>query len=251
MDIAGKVALVSGAGGGIGRATAVSLAERGAVVVAVDIDASSAARTADEIGRAGGRALWQVCDVTRPDDVTAAIDRTREEFGRLDVVCNIAGIGGDNRWLSDDASDWRHVVEVDLVAVIDATRQAIRAMTDHGGVIVNMSSLIALYPMAAAPIYGAAKGGVVTFTRSLAPLASEQGIRVNAICPELVDTDMAKPLGEDALARARRTGSILSPQSIADLVIEIIRDESRAGEIVQVTAREGVQWVDLTPRDAT
>ncbi|MBW3665585.1 MAG: SDR family NAD(P)-dependent oxidoreductase [Actinobacteria bacterium] len=247
MDLGGKVALVSGAGGGIGRATAVTLADLGAAVVAVDIDASSAARTVEDIGRAGGRALRHVCDVTRPNDVATALGHAREEFGGLDVVCNIAGIGGDNRWLADEGSDWRQVIEVDLVAVIDATRQAIRAMTGRGGAIINMSSLIALYPMAAAPIYGAAKAGVVTFTRSLTSLAVEKSIRVNAICPELVDTDMAKPLGKEALAEARRTGSILTPQSIADLIVEIISDDSRAGEIVQITAGEGIQWVDLTP----
>jgi len=247
MDLGGKVALVSGAGGGIGHATAVTVAELGASVVAVDVDASSVARTVEEIGRAGGRAVWQVCDVARPGEMAAALGRAREEFGGLDVVCNIAGIGGDNRWLTDEGSDWRQVIEVDLVAVIDATRQAIGAMTGHEGVIINMSSLIALYPMAAAPIYGAAKAGVVAFTRSLTSLAEERGIRVNAICPELVDTDMAKPMGEEALAEARRTGSILTPQSIADLVVEIVSDASRAGEIVQITAGRGVEWVDLTP----
>lgn len=246
MDLDRKVTLVTGAGGGIGRATASNLAELGAIVVGVDIDPTSAKQTVEEIERSGGQAVWQNCDVTSPDDVADAVGLALDRFGRLDVVCNIAGIGGDNRWLSDEASDWREVIEVNLVAVVDVTRQSIAAMTD-GGAIVNMSSLIALYPMAAAPIYGAAKAGVVAFTRSLRSLAGERGIRVNAICPELVDTAMAKPIGEDALQEARRTGSILRPQTIADLVVEIINDDSRAGEIVQITAGEGSQWIDLPP----
>lgn len=246
MDLDRKVALVTGAGGGIGRATASNLAELGAIVVGVDIDPTSAEQTVEEIERSGGQAVSQICDVTSPDDVADAVGLALDGFGRLDVVCNIAGIGGDNRWLSDEASDWREVIEVDLVAVVDVTRQSIAAMTD-GGAIVNMSSLIALYPMAAAPIYGAAKAGVVAFTRSLRSLARERGIRVNAICPELVDTAMAEPIGEDVLQEARRTGSILRPQTIADLVVEIINDDSRAGEIVQITAGEGSQWIDLPP----
>lgn len=246
MDLDRRVALVTGAGGGIGRATASTLADLGAAVVGVDIDSLSAQRTVEEIQRAGGQAVWHNCDVTSPDDVADAVGLALDRFRRLDVVCNIAGIGGDNRWLADEASDWREVIEIDLVAVIDVTRQAIDAMTD-GGAIVNLSSLIALYPMAAAPIYGAAKAGVVAFTRSLKSLADERGIRVNAICPELVDTAMAKPIGEEALEEGRRTGSILAPQAIADLIVEIINDDSRAGEIVQITAGEGIQWIDLPP----
>ena len=246
MDLDRRVALVTGAGGGIGRATASKLAEHGAIVVGMDIDPTSAEQTVAEIEGSGGQAVWQNCDVTSPDDVADAVGLALDRFGRLDVVCNIAGIGGDNRWLSDEDSDWREVIEVDLVAVVDVTRQAIVAMTD-GGAIVNMSSLIALYPMAAAPIYGAAKAGVVALTRSLRSLAGERGIRVNAICPELVDTAMAKPIGEDALREARKTGSILRPQAIADLVVEVVNDDSRAGEIVQITVGEGSQWIDLPP----
>jgi 3-oxoacyl-[acyl-carrier protein] reductase len=169
-----------------------------------------------------------------------------DQSGRLDVVCNIARIDGDNRWLADEASSLQQVIEVDLVAVVDVTRQAINAMTDHGA-IGNLSSLIALYPMAAAPIYGAAKAGVVAFTCSLKSLAAERGSRVNAIYPELVDTAVANPTGEEALEEARRTGSILMPQAIADLTVEIINDDSRAGEMVQVRAGEGIQLIDLRP----
>ena len=125
MDLDRRVALVTGAGGGTGCTTASTLAELGAAVVGVDIDGPSAQRTVEEIERAGGQAVRQVCDVTSPEDVADAVGLALDQFGRLDVVCNIAGIGGDNRWLADEASDWQQVIEVNLVAVVDVTREAI------------------------------------------------------------------------------------------------------------------------------
>lgn len=243
-----RAAFVSGAGSGIGRAITLALADRGVAVLAADVDLAGAQDTVDQVTTRGGRAIPHQCDVTSSADLAAGFDRAVEEFGRLDIVCNNAGIGGDNAWLTDDASDWRRVIEVDLVAVIDATRLAIHALTPDGGVIINTSSLIGLYPMAAAPIYGAAKAGVINFTRSLAGLAKERNIRVNAICPELVDTPMAeRGMGADAMSELRQTDSVLAPGQIADLVIDIISDTTKSGQIAQVTAADGTQWVDLTP----
>ena len=249
MTLEGKAAFVSGAGSGIGRAISIALAGRGAGVVVADIDLEGARLTVDEVEAQGGRAVLQRCDVTSSADLKAAFDRVVDEFGQLDIVCNNAGIGGDNAWLTDEASDWRHVIDVDLVAVIDATRLAIHALGLDGGVIVNTSSLIGLYPMAAAPIYGAAKAGVIAFTRSLGRLAEERNIRVNAICPELVDTPLAeRGMGTETMNELRQSDSVLTPDQIAELVVEVITDTTKAGEIIQVTASDGPQWVDLTPR---
>jgi NAD(P)-dependent dehydrogenase (short-subunit alcohol dehydrogenase family) len=249
MTLEGKAAFVSGGSSGIGRAISIALADRGAGVVVADIDLEGTSLTVDEIEARGGRAVPQRCDVTSSVDLRAAFDRAVDEFGRLDIVCNNAGIGGDNAWLTDDASDWRRVVDVDLVAVIDATRLAIHALGVGGGVIVNTSSLIGLYPMAAAPIYGAAKAGVIAFTRSLGSLAEERRIRINAICPELVDTPLAeRGMGTEAMNELRESDSVLTPAQIAEVVIDVITDTSKAGEIIQVTASDGAQWVDLSPR---
>jgi NAD(P)-dependent dehydrogenase (short-subunit alcohol dehydrogenase family) len=103
--------------------------------------------------------------------------------------------------------------------------------------------------MAAAPIYGAAKAGVIAFTRSLGSLAEERRIRINAICPELVDTPLAeRGMGTEAMNELRESDSVLTPAQIAEVVIDVITDTSKAGEIIQVTASDGAQWVDLSPR---
>jgi NAD(P)-dependent dehydrogenase (short-subunit alcohol dehydrogenase family) len=109
-------------------------------------------------------------------------------------------------------------------------------------VIINTASLIGLGPMASAPVYAAAKAGVVNFSRSLAYLAEESNIRVNAICPELVDTSMAFGLGEERLEELRKTGGILKPEDIAAAVLALIKDDSRAGSIVRITVRGGREY---------
>lgn len=164
-------------------------------------------------------------------------------YGGLDVLCNVAGVGGGDLF-ADDPGDWRRTIDIDLTAVIDATRHGVRTMrrTGHGGAIVQVASLIGLHPMAAAPVYAAAKAGVVHFTRSLADLADE-GIRVNAVCPELVDTAMAHALGEDVLADLRTSGGILTPEQIAEHIVELIEDDTRAGAILQITATDEPTYV--------
>jgi NAD(P)-dependent dehydrogenase (short-subunit alcohol dehydrogenase family) len=184
--------------------------------------------------------------VTDPADLAAAYDAAVERFGRLDIVANIAGIGDGGDLFADDPGDWRRVVDIDLTAVIDSTRLAVRAMRrgGHGGAVVNLASLIGLHPMAAAPVYSAAKAGVVNFTRSLAHLAADSGIRVNAVCPELVDTPMALAMGDEVLAELRESGGILAPGAIAAAVVGLVEDDSRAGAVLRITTGEGAVFVD-------
>ena len=171
-----------------------------------------------------------------------AVDR----FGRLDIAFNNAGIGGEDLF-ADDPGDWKLVVDIDLTAVIDATRFAVREMRQagNGGTIVNTASLIGLWPMPSAPVYAAAKAGVVNFSRSLGYLAEESGIRVNAICPELVDTPMALELGEEQLGELRRSGGILTPEDVAAGVVDLIEDDSRFGEVMQITSSGGQEYVPV------
>lgn len=244
MQIKGSVALVTGGASGIGKATVIALARRGASVVVVDRDEDGARHT---IGLAGGSTdvVFQPCDVTNGEQLAAAFDAAVERFGRIDVVADIAGIG-DGDLFVDDPGDWRRVIDVDLTAVIDGTRLVVLAMrrSGHGGVVVNLASLIGLYPMAAAPVYSAAKAGVVSFTRALEHLAQEWGIRVNAICPELVDKALALATGEEVMAELRASQSVLTPDEVANCVVALVDDDSRSGAIMQITKADGVSYVD-------
>jgi NAD(P)-dependent dehydrogenase (short-subunit alcohol dehydrogenase family) len=244
MKIQGSIALVTGGASGIGRATVLALAGSGASVVVVDRDEDGARHTIGLTGRSTD-VVFQSCDVTDGEQLGAAFDAAVERFGRLDVVANIAGIG-DGDLFGDDPGDWRRVIDIDLTAVIDGTRLAVSAMrrSGHGGVVVNLASLIGLYPMAAAPVYSAAKAGVVSFTRALESLAHDWGIRVNAICPELVDTPLALAMGEEVMAELRASQSVLTPDEIADCVVALIDDDSRSGAIMKVTKADGVSYVD-------
>jgi 15-hydroxyprostaglandin dehydrogenase (NAD) len=243
MEIAGKVAFVSGAGSGIGRAAVLALVCRGAKVVVTDVDEDAGRQTVGLATEKGGTAIFCRCDVTKTGDLVAAFTSALEHFGALHIAFNNAGISGEDLF-ADDPGDWARVIDVDLTAVIDATRVAVREMkrAGHGGVIINTASLIGLGPMAGAPVYAAAKAGVVNFSRSLAYLAKESNIRVNTICPELVDTRMALGFGEKRLAKLRKTGGILKPEDIAAGVIELVEDDSRAGSVMRITIRGGREY---------
>jgi NAD(P)-dependent dehydrogenase (short-subunit alcohol dehydrogenase family) len=243
LEIAGKVAVVSGAGSGIGRAAVLALAARGAKVVVADIDENGGRQTVRQVEDRGGDAIFARCDVTKTENLAAVFATASTHFGGLHIAFNNAGIGGEDLF-ADEPGDWARIIAIDLTAVIDATRLAVREMKRAGtaGVIVNTASLIGLGPMGAAPVYAAAKAGVVNFSRSLAYLAKESNIRVNTICPELVDTRMALGFGEERLAELRKSGGILAPEDIAAAVLELIEDDSRAGAVMKITVRGGREY---------
>jgi 15-hydroxyprostaglandin dehydrogenase (NAD) len=246
MEIEGKVAVVSGGGSGIGRAAVLALVGRGARVVVADIDEDGGHRTVEMVGERGGVAVFRRCDVTKTENLASAFDLAIERFGGLDIAFNNAGIIGEDLF-ADDPGDWNRVIEIDLTAVIDATRLAVRKMrlVGNAGAIVNTASLIGLWPMPSAPVYAAAKAGVVNFSRSLGYLAEESAIRVNAICPELVDTPMAHVLGGEQLKELRKSGDILTPEDVAAGVVELVEDDARSGEVMQITSSGGREYVTV------
>jgi NAD(P)-dependent dehydrogenase (short-subunit alcohol dehydrogenase family) len=245
MEIQHRGALVTGGASGICRATVVALAQRGASVVIVDTDEPGARQTI-ELAGAGDRVWFRACDVTDGGDLEAAVDGAAGRLGRLDIVANVAGVGGGDLF-ADEAGDWRRVIAVNLTAVLDSTRLAVRAMRrdGKGGAIVNVASLLGLLPMAEVAPYCAAKAGVVHFTRSLADLAAESGIRVNAVCPEMVDTPMASSMWSAELVAAERAaGNVLTPEDVAAAVLDLVEDDSRAGAIMSLTSADGAALVD-------
>ena len=236
MDIVGKVAVITGAGSGIGRTCARSLADRGAAVVVADIDPVGGHETVSNITAQGGTAEFVQVDVSRIDDLAAMFAAATARFGGFDILCNNAGIVcGAPLWPATDPRLLMTQVVVNLGAVIIGTRLAIEPLRARGGgVVVNTASLGALLPLEDEPGYSATKAGVVMFTRACAPLRRTHNIRVNAVLPGLVDTPLLAKSGdgstEAAWARqAREILPLLSPDDVADAVIEIVRDDTLAG----------------------
>jgi 15-hydroxyprostaglandin dehydrogenase (NAD) len=240
MQISGKGVFVSGGASGIGKATALELGRRGARVVVADMDEAGGKAVVDAIKAEGGEAVFQRCDVTRPEDLASAFEACKSAFGRFDIAFNNAGIAGEDIF-EPDGKLWERVLDIDLRAVMDATRQEILLMRGTGGgVIVNTASMGGLVPMAGSPTYAAAKAGVVHFTRSLAGLGAESNIRVNAVCPTFTDTPLVRRNGDERLEELEAmVGGILQPEDVAAGVVELIEDDSRAGAIMRVTVRGG------------
>jgi NAD(P)-dependent dehydrogenase (short-subunit alcohol dehydrogenase family) len=240
MEINGKVAVVTGAGSGIGRATAERLAKEGAAVIAADLDERGGAETAKRIESAGGRVIFVRTDVTRIHDVRRMLESAVSKFGRLDILHNNAGIELGIPEFPDAPPERSHlVIEIDLQAVILGCGLAAPLMQKNGGgAIVNTASGAGLYPYPIDPVYAAAKAGVVNFTQSLAGWAAERKVRVNCVCPGVVDTPMVHRMIEQAERHGKpvswKPAKMLRPEDVADAVVALVRDDSMAGCAMEV-----------------
>lgn len=237
MEIAGRNALVTGAGQGIGEASALMLAEHGAAAVVIaDIDAQALAGTAAAIEAAGAKAITRVVDLSHPEAVAALLEEADAESGGLDIVHNNAGImTGEPDFPDTLMEKMVAVIQVNLIAMMVGTRKAIELMRarDAGGVIVNTASVAAFGPMPTDPAYSASKAGIVNFTQSCKPLHDSLGIRVMAVCPAIVDTAIVHHDAE-WLQPALQAVKMLRPSDIAVAVQGIIEDDSVAGDYVTV-----------------
>src|SRR5262245_9765118 len=190
----GKVALVTGAGSGIGQATAVLFAREGASVVVSDINEQGGRQTVECIKSAGGEATFIRADVSRSADVEALIKSTVRTYGRLDYACNNAGIGGAQNFTADYAeADWNQLIGINLTGVWLCMKYEIPEMLRvGGGAIVNMSSILGWVGFAGAPAYVAAKHGVIGLTKTAALEYSPQNVRITAVCPAFIQTPMVE-----------------------------------------------------------
>lgn len=190
QDLAGKVAIVTGGAGGIGRATVELFVREGARVVIADINDEQGESLADELG---GSAFYQRVDVSKAEQMQSLVDIAVERFGGLDIMFNNAGISGAQypRFLDDDLADFDRVIGINLFGVMSGSRSAGRYMSKHGGgVIINNASIAGLLPGQALMTYRATKAAVIMFSKSLAIDLAEYGIRVNCLAPGHIRTGL-------------------------------------------------------------
>ena len=235
MDIRGKVAVVTGAGSGIGRATAVRLAREGASVIVADLDEAGGRETASLIAAAHGQAAAVCVDVTHETEARRMLTAAEDLYGGVDILYNNAGVTtGTLDFAQASAAQWQRVIDVNLRAVILGTHLALPVLRRRGGgAIVHTASLAAFVGFPPDPVYAATKAGVVLFTHSLGSLAAE-GIRVNCICPGLVDTPMLRRAQGDDQPAWLGTVPMLEPEDIADGVVQLIRDDTLAGRALRI-----------------
>lgn len=237
-----KVVLITGAASGIGRATALRMAEEGASVVCADLQAEAAQETAKLAEEQGGRAIASGCDVSRPDEVKATVGEALENYGKLDCVCNIAGFLRMDNFHEMALEDWNRVLSINLTGTMLMCQAALPHLLETRGNIVNASSTAALAGLPWGTAYAASKGGVLAFTRALAIEYGRQGVRANAVCPGSIKTPMTSGLGMPEgvdltlINRALPLDKPRGPETVAG-VIAMLASEDGAhinGEYIRV-----------------
>jgi len=234
-DFAGKVAFVTGAASGIGRAAALAFTREGASVVAADVSEQGNQETVRLIEGQGGRALVVRCDVTRAENVKAALDKTIEAFGRLDFAFNNAGIEprkpAPTAEYEEEEEEWNRIIDTNLRGVFLCMKHEIPLILEQGGgAIVNTSSGAGVIGIKGSPAYTAAKHGVIGLTRAAALDYAAQNIRVNAVCPGYIDTPMMSRFtggtleGRAKVIAEEPVGRMGKPDEIAAAVIWLCSD---------------------------
>jgi NAD(P)-dependent dehydrogenase (short-subunit alcohol dehydrogenase family) len=238
VELQGKVALVTGAGSaGTGRAIACALGARGAAVAVNDIADDGGAETVRLIGAAGGEAGFVRADVTKEEEVQAAIDLTVKSFGGLDILVNNAGGTPRPHFPDAPVEHWSRTLDLNLRGPMLAIQHALPEMRRRGGgAVVNISSVAGIgWKQHSSPEYSAAKAGLARLTATLAPLAERDGVRVNCIVPNWVGTDDV--LAEIAAMTPEERADegvpdvLTKPEEIAELAARLIEDESLAGRV--------------------
>lgn len=231
---ASKTVVLTGAGSGIGAATALQFGAEGAHVMCLDIAADAANAVAESIRAGGGDAASAHCDVSDPASVSDTVAAAVDAFGRIDVVANVAGVGAFHRFEELELAEWNRIIGVNLTGTYLMCRATIGHLLETGGTIVNVSSTAGIKGQPWSAAYAASKGGVTMLTRALAHEFADRGVRINAVAPGGVKTplltDFAFPEGVDLTASVRMapaTGEMGEPADIAAAICWLASDEAR------------------------
>ena len=229
-SLEGRVALVTGAASGIGRAAAIALAREGARVVAADVDAQGGEETARMVQEAGGESMFIAVDVSKADEVEGMVGAVVDAYGRLDCAFNNAGVEGTAHVLTADYTEeaWDRVIDINLKGVWLCMKYEIPQLLKHGqGAIMNTSSTAGLVGSRIGMAYGASKFGVIGLTKTAALEYGKHGIRVNAVCPGSIDTPTAERLvgaEYEPSVGNNLTGRFAAPTEVAEAVVWLCSD---------------------------
>lgn len=231
--LAGRVALVTGAAGGIGRATAGRLAAEGARVILSDVDGDRLSATVDELARTGFDVAGLPADLCAPEERDALVPATLARWGRLDVLVNNAAFHGPRvSFVESDEADWQRILSTNVIAAAALSRNAIGPMVSRGaGSIVNIGSIQAAMPVATYALYAASKGAIESLTCALAVELSAKGVRINAVTPGVIETAaFRKTLSENGRGEAPPSAALLGrsgrPEEVAAAVAFLASDDA-------------------------
>jgi len=241
MRLAGKVSIITGAGRGIGQATALKFAREGALVVVCDLDQDSVDQTVSAVRAAGGEAVGFLVDVTSAASIRAMVEGVVQRYGRIDVLVNNAGIVQDAQLIKMTEEQFDRVLEVNLKGTYNCTKAVAEIMVDQkSGVILNASSIVGVYGNFGQTNYAASKFAVIGMVKTWARELGRKGVRANAVCPGFVETTILNTIPERVLQALRERvplGRLAKPEEIANTYAFLASDEASYinGAVIEVS----------------
>ena len=230
MRLKDKIAIITGAGSGIGRAIALAFSKEGAKVVVADWSEQGGKETVEQIEKQKGEAIFVKTDVSKANDIDRMAEDCLNKFGRIDILVNNAGIARDKLLLRMSEEDWDKVIDVDLKSVFLCTKAVLRPMVkQRRGRIISLSSIAGITGNKGQANYASAKAGIIGFTRTVAREVGSHGVTANAVAPGFIETDMTGQMKEDWRQEIKRNiplGRFGTPRDVAGAVAFLASDEA-------------------------